>query len=73
MESFNDIWQAVLDYFRVRVSETAYDLWIKIIKFENFENSTVTLRFPHPCTKTLFRHSTVLFLRRHLKMFWDLG
>lgn len=53
MESFNDIWQAVLDYFKVRVTETAYDLWIKIIKFENFENSTVTLRFPTPMHKNI--------------------
>lgn len=48
MDSFNDIWQAVLDYIKARVNETAYNLWIKIVKFDGFSNSTVTLRFPKP-------------------------
>ena len=30
MDSFNDVWQAVLDYIRSKVNETAYNLWIKI-------------------------------------------
>ncbi len=46
MESFDDIWNAVLDYFKARISQTAYDLWIKTITFEGFDNSTVTLRLP---------------------------
>lgn len=46
MDSFNDIWEAVLDYFKARISETAFNLWIKTIKFEGFDNSTVKLRFP---------------------------
>ncbi len=46
MDSFNDIWQAVLDYIKARVNETAYNLWIKIVSFDGFSNSTVTLRFP---------------------------
>ena len=46
MDSFDDIWNAVLDYFKARISSTAYDLCIKTIKFEGFENSTVTLRLP---------------------------
>lgn len=53
MESFNDIWEAVLDYFKVRISKTAFNLWIKIIKFEDFNNSTVTLRFPKPMHKNI--------------------
>lgn len=53
MESFNDIWDAVLEYCRVRVNETAYNLWIKIVKFDNFENSVVTLRFPKPMHKNI--------------------
>lgn len=53
MESFNDIWEAVLNYFKVRVNETAYNLWIKIVKFDGFDNSTVTLRFPKPMHKNI--------------------
>ena len=45
MDSFNDVWQAVLDYIRSKVNETAYNLWIKIVKFDGYNNATVTLRF----------------------------
>ncbi len=48
MDSYNDIWNAVLDYFKSRVSETAFNLWIKTVEFDSFENSTVTLKFPKP-------------------------
>ena len=48
MDSFNDVWQAVLDYIRSNVNETAYNLWIKIVKFDGYNNATVTLRFPKP-------------------------
>lgn len=53
MDSFNDIWQAVLDYIKAKVSDTAYDLWIKIVKFDGFNHSTVTLRFPKPMHITI--------------------
>ncbi|MCM1114846.1 MAG: chromosomal replication initiator protein DnaA [Clostridium sp.] len=53
MESFDDIWNAVLDYCKINVNETAYNLWINTIKFENFENSTVTLRLPKPLHKNI--------------------
>lgn len=53
MESFDDLWNAVLDYFRARISSTAFDLWIKTIKFEGFENSTVTLRLPKQMHMTI--------------------
>lgn len=46
MNSFDDIWQAVLDILKTKVSETAYTLWFKPVEFESFNNSTVTLRFP---------------------------
>ena len=46
MESFDDLWQAVLDYIRVNVTETAFNLWIKTIKFVDFTESTVYLEVP---------------------------
>ncbi|MDE5985108.1 MAG: chromosomal replication initiator protein DnaA [Eubacterium sp.] len=46
MNSFNDIWQAVLDVLKTKVSDTAYTLWFKPVEFDGFNNSTVTLRFP---------------------------
>lgn len=48
MDSFDDIWQAVLDYIKTRINGTAYNLWIKIVTFDGFSNSTVTLRLPKP-------------------------
>lgn len=46
MESFNDLWQAVLDYIRVKVSDTAFNLWINTIHFVDFVDSTVCLEVP---------------------------
>lgn len=46
MDSYNDIWDAVLAYCKERVNETAYNLWIKIIEFTSFEVPNVTLCFP---------------------------
>lgn len=46
MNSFNDIWQAVLDVLKSKVSDTAYKLWFEPVEFDGFNNSTVTLRFP---------------------------
>lgn len=53
MESFNDIWNAVLEYCKARVNDTAYKLWIEIVKFDDFENSVVTLRFPKPMHRNI--------------------
>lgn len=53
MESFNDIWNAVLDYCKQRVNETAYNLWINIVKFDGFDNSVITLRFPKQMHKNI--------------------
>lgn len=47
MESFNDLWQAVLDYCRQRITQTAFNLWISRIEFTSFEASTVTLTLPN--------------------------
>lgn len=48
METFDDIWNAVLDYCKSRVTETAFSLWIKMTEFSGYDpsKSTVTLTFP---------------------------
>ncbi|MBO5494912.1 MAG: chromosomal replication initiator protein DnaA [Eubacterium sp.] len=43
MDSFDDLWQAVLDRVKTQVSDTAYSLWISTMKFVDFKNSTVYL------------------------------
>lgn len=53
MESFNDIWTAVLSYFKERVSSTAYEIWIETIRFDGIDNSTVKLHFSSPMKKSV--------------------
>ena len=55
MESINDIWEAVLDYFKTRVSETAFTLWIKTVSLDSsdtFDNGAVTIH----CPKTMHKN-----------------
>ncbi len=44
MDSFSEIWDAVLAYCKERVTETAYNLWIKKTEFVSFEAATITLK-----------------------------
>lgn len=46
MDSFKEIWNAVLTYCEERVTETAFNLWIKKTEFVSFEAATITLRLP---------------------------
>lgn len=39
------IWEMVLQYVKERVSITAYELWIKTIKFHGISNGKVILTF----------------------------
>lgn len=43
MESYDEVWQAVLEYCKVRVTETAYNLWISTLKLDNFDTSGFTI------------------------------
>ena len=43
MDSFTEIWQAVLDYCKSNLDETAFNLWIQPLKPVKFENNSVTL------------------------------
>lgn len=48
METYNDIWLAVLEFCRPEISKTGYDMWLKnnendYIKLSKFENNTVFL------------------------------
>ena len=46
MDTYNEIWNAVLSYCEQRVTETAFNLWIKKTEFVSFEAATITLRLP---------------------------
>lgn len=48
METYNDIWLAVLEFCKPEISKTGYDMWLKnnendYIKLSKFENNTVFL------------------------------
>lgn len=48
METYNDIWLAVLEYCKPEISKTGYDTWLRnnendYIKLSKFENNTVFL------------------------------
>ncbi len=46
METNNEIWLAVLEHFEPpKITQTAYNLWIKNIQFKDFDGKTVTLKF----------------------------
>ncbi len=43
METYNDIWDAVLEYCKGKVSETGYKLWLKTVEIGGFENNSFVL------------------------------
>lgn len=53
MESYNDIWVAVLDYFKGRISSTAFSLWINTINFGGIEEGAVKLHFQSPMKRSV--------------------
>lgn len=53
METFNDIWDAVLEYCKAQVNDTAYTLWIKIVNLVSFDNGVVVLQLPRPMHKNI--------------------
>lgn len=55
MESYSEIWRAVLKYFEPpQITQTAYNLWIKDIQFVSFDGSTVTLNFERRLNHDIF-------------------
>jgi len=43
METYNDIWNAVLEYCKGKVSETGYKLWLTTVEIGGFENNSFVL------------------------------
>ncbi|MCM1285425.1 MAG: chromosomal replication initiator protein DnaA [Acetobacter sp.] len=55
METYNEIWLAVLEYFKPpHITETAYNLWIKNIEFVGFDGKTVTVNFERKLNHDIF-------------------
>lgn len=53
METYNDIWFAVLEYCRGKASKTGYNTWLTPIEVGGFENNTFTLNLSSPLKKKI--------------------
>ncbi len=64
MDSFMEIWQAVLNFCSEKVNENAFNLWIAPLKPVSFENDSVTLY-----VKDEFKRGIIL--DKYLDMLYD--
>ena len=53
LDTYDEIWEAVLDYCRPYVSETSLTLWLNTMKFTDIENNIVTLMCTSPVKKKI--------------------
>ena len=57
METYNDIWLAVLDYCKAEsnITQVGFDTWLKPIKLSGFENNVVFLSFSSEVKKKIVK------------------
>ena len=60
MDSFNEIWEAVLAYCKERVTETAYNLWIAPLKAIELRDSDVVLSLSNEFQKDIIMRLIML-------------
>lgn len=48
MNTYDDIWLAVLDYCKTQISKTGFSLWIEPLKLIDFNGNTITLLLASP-------------------------
>ena len=51
MDTFEELWQSVLDYCKQRINETAFTLWLLPIEIGDFNNGKVVLKFSNSFKK----------------------
>lgn len=64
METYNDIWLAVLQYCKYEISETGYTLWLEPIEFGGFENNTIILNLSSEVKKKIVKDQYGELLQR---------
>lgn len=64
METYNDIWLAVLQYCKSEISETGYTLWLEPIEFGGFENNTIILNLSSEVKKKIVKDQYGELLQR---------
>lgn len=63
MDSFDEIWQMILEYMKSQVTEVAYNVWLKPLEFVKFENDTVFLSITNFKKKVVEDKFTPLILK----------
>lgn len=68
MDTYNDVWEAVLEYCKTKASSTGYKLWIANAEIKDFKNNTFILCLSSPLKRKLLWNNTAHYLKKHLKM-----
>ena len=63
MDSFDEIWQMILEYMKSQVTEVAFNVWLKPLEFVKFENDTVILSITNFKKKVVEDKFTPLILK----------
>ena len=53
MDTYNDVWEAVLEYCKTKASSTGYKLWIADAEIKDFKNNTFILCLSSPLKKKI--------------------
>lgn len=63
MDSFDEIWEMILEYMKSQVTEVAFNVWLKPLEFIRFENDTITLSIANFKKKVVEDKFTPLILK----------
>ena len=56
MNTLNDLWQNVLNYFKAKINDTVYNAWFANIELTDFSGGTATILFPSRFNKNIVLH-----------------
>lgn len=63
MDSFDEIWEMILEYMKTQVTEVAFNVWLRPLEFVKFENDTVVLSIANFKKKVVEDKFTPLILK----------
>ena len=63
MDSFDEIWEMILEYMKTQVTEVAFNVWLRPLEFIKFENDTITLSIANFKKKVVEDKFTPLILK----------
>ena len=56
MNTLNELWQRVLEYFKTKMSDTVYNAWMDGVELKDFANGTAIVMFPSDFNRTIVVH-----------------